>query len=170
MNSINKTDATCTFPFVRPLLGCVPPPRRRTRCRCIVYLGFFSPPHCCVAVIFPKIVDNIPKGSEARSSSDRGTNLRSWGRTTVAVLRSSGSRNGPASALIDPRRTPLGHSTFPSTRRRTSNGRSARGRDYDALAGLAVEREIRGLKELCSDRGHFAYRRQTVNRGTVPNR
>lgn len=83
--------------------------------------------------------------------------------------KSSSSSNGPASALIDLHRTPLSHSTFPSTRRRTSNSRSTRERDYDALAGLAVEREIRGLKELCSDRGHFAYRRQTVSRGTVPN-
>lgn len=33
----------------------------------------------------------------------------------------------------------------------TSNQRSVRGRDYKARAGPAVEREIRGLKELGSD-------------------
>lgn len=34
----------------------------------------------------------------------------------------------------------------------TSSRRSVRGRDYDAVAGLPVQQQIRGLKELCSDR------------------
>lgn len=170
INLINKTDATCTFSLVRPLLSRFPPLRRHTRC-CYISASSFN---SCISTLgiaallsySKKLLIIFPKCS----SSNWGTNLWSWGRTTVAILRkSSRLSNGPASALIDPHRTPLSHSTFPSTRRRTSNGRSSRGRDYDALAGLAVEREIRGLKELCSDRGHFAYRWQTVNQGTVPN-
>lgn len=58
---------------------------------------------------------------------------------------------------MDPRqcssiRTALNAATSRSLQTsQTSKRRSARGGDYDALAGLAAEQEIRGLKELCCD-------------------
>lgn len=51
---------------------------------------------------------------------------------------------------IDLNHSPSSHSTFTTDEANIKPPQCGE-RDYDALAGLAVEREIRGLKELCSD-------------------
>lgn len=57
---------------------------------------------------------------------------------------------------------------IPVNTSQTSNGRSARGRDYNALAGLAVEQEIRGLKELCPDQATSLIAGRQLTEGHFP--